>query len=77
MKPEIIEALRKEIGESKVLTDDHSLDERRFDYWVVSHLRHWRGEELARPGVVVRPESTADVQAIVRVANQTDRKSVV
>lgn len=71
MKPEIIEALRKEIGESKVLTDDHSLDERRFDYWVVSHLRHWRGEELARPGVVVRPESTADVQAIVRVANQT------
>ncbi len=71
MKPEIIEALRKEIGESKVLTDDHSLDERRFDYWVVSHLRNWRGEELARPGVVVRPESTADVQAIVRVANQT------
>ena len=71
MKPEIIDSLRKEIGESKVLTDDHSLDERRFDYWVVSHLRHWRGEELARPGVVVRPESTADVQAIVRVANQT------
>jgi alkyldihydroxyacetonephosphate synthase len=71
VKPEIIEALRKEIGESKVLTDDHSLDERRFDYWVVSHLRNWRGEKLERPGVVVRPQSTADVQAIVRVANQT------
>ena len=71
MKPAIIEALRKAIGESKVLTDDHSLDERRFDYWVVSHLRNWRGEKLERPGVVVRPESTADVQAIVRVANQT------
>jgi alkyldihydroxyacetonephosphate synthase len=71
VKTEIIEALRKAIGESKVLTDDHSLDERRFDYWVVSHLRNWRGEKLDRPGVVVRPQSTADVQAIVRVANQT------
>ena len=56
MKPQVIEALRKQLGHSKVHTDDDILDERRFDYWVVSHLRDWRGETLERPGVAARPE---------------------
>jgi len=71
MKPEIIEALRKKIGDDKVHTSDEILDARRFDYSVPAHLRDWRGEELARPGVVVRPESTLEVQAIMRVASET------
>lgn len=71
MKPEIIESLRKEIGDAKVHTSDEALDERRFDYWVVSHLQDFRGEDLARPGVVVRPESTAEVQAIMRIASES------
>ena len=71
MKPQVIEALRKQLGHSKVHTDDDILDERRFDYWVVSHLRDWRGETLERPGVVVRPESPSEVQTIVRIASET------
>jgi alkyldihydroxyacetonephosphate synthase len=72
MKPEILESLRKEIGDHKVLTSDEALDARRFDYSVPAHLKDWRGEELARPGVVVRPESTAEVQSIMRVASATN-----
>ncbi|MCP4036610.1 MAG: FAD-binding oxidoreductase [bacterium] len=71
MKSEIIDALCSEIGEAKVHTSDDVLDDRRFDYWVVSHLQDWRGEPLSRPGVVVRPESVGDVQAIVRRASKT------
>lgn len=71
MTPEIIETLRKEIGGDKVHTSDEVLDARRFDYSVPAHLRDWRGEELARPGVVVRPESTAEVQSVLRVAGET------
>jgi alkyldihydroxyacetonephosphate synthase len=72
MKPEILEALRKEIGDHKVFTSDEVLDARRFDYSVPAHLKDWRGEALARPGVVVRPESTAEVQSIMRVASKTN-----
>lgn len=71
MKPEVIEALRKKIGDDKVHTSDEVLDARRFDYSVPSHLKDWRGEALPRPGVVVRPESTAEVQSIMRVASDT------
>jgi alkyldihydroxyacetonephosphate synthase len=71
MRSEVLDALRKEIGASRVHTDDEARDARRFDYWVLSHLSSWRGEPLPRPGVVVRPGSTEDVQAIVRVAGET------
>ncbi|HEB90024.1 MAG TPA: FAD-binding oxidoreductase [Deltaproteobacteria bacterium] len=71
MKPGVLDSLIDQIGKDRVHTDPDTLDERRFDYWVVAHLRDWRGEELARPGVVVRPRSVADVQAIVRIANES------
>jgi len=71
MKPEIIDVLSKEIGAAKVLTTDEALDARRFDYWVLSHLKDWRNEPIDRPGVVVRPTGTEEVQAIVRIANET------
>jgi alkyldihydroxyacetonephosphate synthase len=71
MKTEILERLRKRLGDDRVQTEDAALDARRFDYWVLSHLRDFRGEPLERPGVVVRPESTDEVQAIVRIAAET------
>ncbi|MGE4608617.1 MAG: FAD-binding oxidoreductase, partial [Myxococcota bacterium] len=71
MKPQVIDTLRECLGEAKVLSGDEALDERRLDYWVVSHLRDWRGEPLGRAGVVVRPESPSEVQAIVRIAAET------
>ena len=71
MKAELLESLSKAIGEDKVSTDDEALDARRFDYSVRAHLKDWRGEELARPGAVVRPESTAEVQSIMRLASET------
>jgi alkyldihydroxyacetonephosphate synthase len=71
MNPEVIESLTKELGEAKVHTSDAVLEERRHDYWVVSHLRDWREEPLERPGVVVRPTSTAEVQQVMRVADRT------
>ena len=71
MKAEVIEALRKQLGEAKVHTSDDILDDRRFDYSVPSHLKDWRGEALERPGVVVRPKSPSEVQTIVRIASET------
>lgn len=70
MNESIVAALRNRLGDAKVETGD-TLEDRRFDYWVLSHLRDWRGEPMERPGVVVCPESVADVQAIVRLASET------
>jgi alkyldihydroxyacetonephosphate synthase len=71
MKPQVIDTLREQLGADKVLTGDEALEQRRHDYWVLSHLRDWRGESMPRPGVIVRPSSVSDVQVIVRVAGQT------
>ena len=71
MKSQVIEALCKQLGKAKVHTADEFLDERRFDYSVLSHLRDWRGEPLKRPGVVVQPETPSEVQTIVRIASET------
>lgn len=70
MDAEVMQALRGGIGESKVHIDDETLDARRFDYWVMSHLQDWCGDPISRPGVVVRPESVEDVQTIVRIAGE-------
>ncbi len=64
----ILRKLEAELDAGGVDTSDAALDERRHDYWVLKHLRNWRGEKIERPGVVVRPKNTAQVQAIVRVA---------
>jgi len=72
MELEILETLRKKIGDDKVLTSDEVLESRRFDYSVPAHLKDWRGEKISRPGVVVRPESTEEVQSIMRIASETN-----
>ena len=69
----IVEALRGAIGEAQVLTDPARLDERRHDYWMVSHLRD-RGETPApRPACVVRPRSVADVVNVSSTAGRVAR----
>ncbi len=68
MKASLVESLKRELGEKQVQLTDAARDEHRHDYWVLNNLRAWRGESLTRPGVVVRPESVAEVQAIVRLA---------
>lgn len=69
MIADTIDLIAAQIGTGKVLTDPDSLHARRFDQWVVNHLRDWRGQDLPKPGAVVRPASAADVQAILRLAN--------
>lgn len=64
------EALIGAIGAEKVASDAASLNARRYDQWAVKHLRDWRGESVPAPGWVVRPGSVADVQAVVRIANE-------
>ena len=64
-----IEALREALGEAQVLTEPARLDERRHDYWMVSHLRDRGATPAPRPAAVVRPRSVADVQATLRLAN--------
>ncbi len=70
MIDDIISTLSGAIGPDKVAVDLESLKSRRFDQWVVNHLRDWRGEVLPLPGVVVRPTCVSDVQAILRLANR-------
>lgn len=64
----IVKELQEALGSEQVATHDEALDERRHDYWVLNHLRAWRGERLGRPGVVVRAQSPQEVQTVVRIA---------
>ena len=70
MTSPIVDALTAALGEAQVLTDPARLDERRHDYWMVSHLRDRGASPAARPACVVRPRSVADVQATLRLANE-------
>jgi len=71
MTTPIADALTAALGEAQVLTDAARLDERRHDYWMVSHLRDRGAEPAPRPACVVRPRSVADVQATLRLANES------
>ena len=64
----ITEALADAIGGNRVASDADTLNARRYDQWAVKHLRDWRGEAVAAPGCVVRPQSVEDVQKIVKLA---------
>ena len=58
------------VGADRVVTGAAELDARRHDYWALSHIRDLAGSAAPRPGALVRPRSSADVQAILAVANQ-------
>ncbi len=70
METSVINKLIEKIGPGKVSTDPSLLDQRRHDYWALSHLRDFIDQGNEQPGCVVQPESTADVQVIVRIAQQ-------
>jgi alkyldihydroxyacetonephosphate synthase len=63
-------AIARAIGADRVATDEASLHERRHDYWAVKRLRDFLGQGVTAPGMVVRPRTVADVQAIVRIAGE-------
>ena len=68
LEAELLNGLRRVLGDDRVVVDDAEVADRRHDYWVLSHLRAWRGVFEGRPGAVVRPVSTAEVQEVVRLA---------
>src|SRR5262245_32654594 len=53
------------LGPAVVFTDDATLDDRRHDYWVLSHLDDLLGRGAPRPRCVVRPRSVDDVVTTV------------
>lgn len=66
-----LDALKSALGAGKVLTDEATLQSRRHDYWMISHLRDRLGTPAPSPRAVVRPGSVADVQAAVRYCAET------
>lgn len=70
MSTTTIEGLKTLLGPGRVATDGASLDSRRHDYWAVSHVRDMAGTPAPRPACVARPETVAQVQAVVRFAAQ-------
>lgn len=58
------------IGADKVASDAEAVNARRYDQWAIKHLRDWRGEAIAGPGWVARPQSVDDVQKVVRIASE-------
>jgi alkyldihydroxyacetonephosphate synthase len=64
----ICEDLRALLGPSRVADDDATLARASHDTWVVSVWRSLRGDAGARPACVVRPETTAEIAAVVSYA---------
>ena len=71
MKQPIVETLRTSLGDDKVLTDKHTLTERRHDYWVLSHLEDLEGHGAPNPTCVVMPAETDDVVTIVNICRES------
>ncbi len=70
MSDPLVDALRAALGEHKVDTAQATLQSRRHDYWVASHVRDFAGSPGPAPACVARPTCVADVQAVLRLANQ-------
>ncbi len=69
MTQSIAQALWAALGEAKVRTDAETLNARRHDYWVLSHVRDHVGTPGPPPVCVVRPADVADVQTTLRLAS--------
>jgi alkyldihydroxyacetonephosphate synthase len=72
MTDAFVEGLGARLGAAKVLTDATTLDERRHDYWVLSHLDDLQGRGAPRPRCVVRPHSVDDVVATVNACRDAN-----
>jgi alkyldihydroxyacetonephosphate synthase len=67
-----VASLTRQLGAAKVLTDAATLDERRHDYWVLSHLDDLQGRAAPRARCVVRPHTVDDVVATVNACRQAN-----
>ena len=70
MAKNIASVLRQALGDEKVRTDEHTLRERRHDYWVLSQLEDLRGRGGPNPCCVVAPADTNDVVAVVNLCRE-------
>lgn len=70
MTASIVGTLKEALGPEKVFTDSHTLVERRYDYWVLSHLEDMQGRGAPNPLCVVQPADTGDVVAIVNACRE-------
>jgi alkyldihydroxyacetonephosphate synthase len=70
MNNNIAASLTSILGKDKVRTDPEILDERRHDYWALSHLNDYIEQGAGHPACVVQPQRVEDVQSIVKFANE-------
>jgi alkyldihydroxyacetonephosphate synthase len=68
---EIGDVLARELGADRVFEDTAALAAHRTDYWVLAQLRARQGRLGDGPACVVRPRTTAEVQAVVRAAQRS------
>jgi alkyldihydroxyacetonephosphate synthase len=66
-----VERLRRELGDSAVLTGSEARAEHARDWWMLSELDDFEGRGLAGPSAVVLPGSTEEVAAVLRIARET------
>ena len=64
----LIETLRRSLRPDIVDTREATLQARRHDYWMVSHVRDLAGGPAPRPACVVRPTCVEEVQATLGIA---------
>jgi alkyldihydroxyacetonephosphate synthase len=66
----ITDALRRTLGDDRLVTDEAALAAHRIDYWILAHLRARENRLNDPPVAVVQPRDTAEVAAAVRVARE-------
>jgi len=66
----IVETLRAALSSEKVVSEGPLLEERRHDYWVLSHLDDVQDRPAPRPGCVVQPATVDDVVKVVNACRE-------
>lgn len=72
----ITDAIARELGADRLVTDEAALAAHRTDYWILAHLRRRQGRLGDPPLAVVQPRDTAEVASVVKLA-RTHRTPVV
>ena len=68
----IVEQLQKAVGNDAVITDPQVLEDRRHDYWVLSHVDDIQDRAAKPPACVVRPTTTEDVVSVVNACRSSN-----
>ncbi len=67
----IVDELKRVLDDEKVRTDAETLQARRHDYWVLSHLDDLQDRPAPTPACVVRPANVEDVVATVNACRES------